>query len=102
MTLKEVAESDAEVGAVGPSLVAGEGLAVRALEPESAIIGSERGGEETRAAASLDLEPGIAAFPQGQVCGAEVTGAVPLVGVSREAEPHVVVEPVIALTADGD
>src|SRR6516225_7408448 len=101
MTLKEVAESDAEVGAVGPSLVAGEGLAVRALEPESAIIGLQRGREETRGAACLHLEPGIGAFPQGQVCGAEVAGAVSLVGVGREAELHVVVKPVTALTADG-
>ena len=40
-TLEEVAESDAQVGAVRPRLLAGKRLVVGALESESAIIRSE-------------------------------------------------------------
>ena len=102
VTLEEVAEPDAEVSAVSTRLRAGERPVIRAMEPESAIIGSQRGGEETHATARLHLEPGIGALAQSQVCGAEVAGGVPLVGIGRQAKPHVVVEPVIALTADRD
>src|SRR5258707_250356 len=100
--LEEIAQPDAQVGAIGASLRAGERLVVRALKPKSAIIGLQRGREETRAAACLQLEPGIGALPQRQVCGAEVASGVPLVGIGRKAEPHIVVEPVMGLTADGD
>src|SRR5260370_23398561 len=102
--LKEIAQPDAQVGAIGACLRAGERLVVRTLKPESAIIGLQRGGEETRAAACLQLEPGIGALPQGQVCGAEiaVAGGAPFVGIGREAEPYMVVQPVMALTADGN
>src|SRR5215467_12871938 len=72
------------------------------MKPESAIIRSQRRREETRAAARLQLEPGIGALPQGQVCGSKVAGGVPLIGIGRQADPHIVVEPVMGLTADGD
>ena len=42
VALEEVAEPDAQVGAVGPRLRVGERQVVRALEPESAIIGLQR------------------------------------------------------------
>src|SRR6516225_6464862 len=102
VALEEIAQPDAQVSAIGASLRAAERLVARALKPESAIIGLQRGGEETRAAPCLQLEPGIGALPQGHVCGAEVASGVPPVGISRQAEPHIVVEPVMALTADGD
>src|SRR4029453_2275288 len=34
--------------------------------------------------------------------GAESTVGIPVVGVGRQAEPHTVAEPVMALTADGN
>src|SRR5438445_240333 len=63
--LEEIAQPDAQVGAVGARFRAGERLVVRAMKPESAIVGSQRGGEETLAAARLHLEPGIGTLPQG-------------------------------------
>src|SRR5258707_261731 len=102
--LEEIAQPDAQVGAISARFRAGERLVARTLKPESAIIGLQRGREETRAAACLQLEPGIGTLPQGQVCGAEiaVAGGAPFVGISREAEPYMVVQPVMALTADGN
>src|SRR5258707_2533417 len=100
--LEEIAQPNAQVCAIGARLCAGERLVVRTLKPESAIIGLQRGREETRATACLQLEPGIGALPQGQVCGAEVASGVTFVGIGRKAEPHIVVQPVMALTADRD
>src|SRR2546428_5297453 len=81
--LEEIPQPDAQVGAISARFRTGERLVVRAMKPESAIVGSQRGGEETLAAACLHLEPGIGALPKGQVCGAEVAGGVPLVGIGR-------------------
>src|SRR4029077_19870313 len=100
--LEEIAQPDAQVGAIGARFRAGERLVARTLKPESAIIGLQRGREETRAAACLQLEKGIGALPQGQVCGAEVACGVPFVGIGREAEPYIVIKPVMGLTPDGD
>src|SRR2546429_4953024 len=60
--LEEIAQPNAQVCAIGARLRAGERLAVRTLKPESAIIGLQRGREETRGTACLQLEPGIGAL----------------------------------------
>jgi hypothetical protein len=83
--LEEIAHPDAHVGAIGARFRAAERLVARALKPESTIIGLQGGREETRAAACLQLEPGIGALAQRQVCCAEVAGGVPLVGIGRKA-----------------
>jgi len=53
VTFDEVTEPNAQVGAVGPSFELVKDWSVRALEAESAIIGLQRRGEETRGAAGL-------------------------------------------------
>src|SRR5262252_217047 len=100
--LKEIAQPDAQVSAIGARFLASERLVVWTLKPESAIVGLQRGGEQTRAATGLQLEKGIGALPQGQVCGAKVARVVSSVGIGRQAAPHIIVEPVMALAADGD
>src|SRR4030095_440409 len=100
---EEVAEPDAEVGAVCQGFRVGERQVVRAMEPESAIIGPLQSGEETLAPGGLHLEPGIGALTKGQVCGAEAVAGVPFpVRVGGQAEPHVVIDPQLAPAADGD
>jgi len=73
------------------------------MEPESAILGPQGGRKETLAPGRLHLEPGIGAHPQGRVGGTEA-GAVDarfLVGIGGQAKAHAVVEPVLALAAEG-
>src|SRR2546425_7945525 len=73
------------------------------MESETSIIGQLQTGEETFAPGGLQLEPGIRALPEGQVCGAEAVVGVALpVGIGGQAESHVVADPELALAADGD
>src|SRR5262249_27785532 len=100
VTLEEVLEPDAHVGAVGTGPRAGKRLIVRTMETESAIIGPQRPRDETLGLTRLHLEPRIGAHPQSQVSSAEVAVAVALlVAVGGQAKPHMIVDPVVALAA---
>jgi hypothetical protein len=99
--IHEVAEPDAQVGAVRHGIRVSERHVVWATELESTISGLHRPGEETFAPGGLYLEPGIVALPESKVSGAEVAVGGPfLVSIGRQAESQVVVEPVMALAAE--
>src|SRR5947207_5579574 len=100
---EEIVQADAEVGAVCQGFRVTEQTVVGAMESESAIIGLLQTGEESFAPGGLQLEPGIRALPEGQVCSAEAVVGVTLpVGIGGQAKSHVVADPELALAADGD
>src|SRR5688572_1423306 len=99
MALEQVVKLEAEVGAVCHSIRVGEQNVVVSTEAESTILGLLTTGEKTLTAACLHLEPGIGAESQRQVSSFEAAVSIPgipFIGCTRQAQPDVVLEPVMA------
>ena len=100
-SLEEVCEAETQVRAVAVCLGLGRTERRAAEEVEAAVVGGEGLGNQTLAAAGLQLEPRIAAHAQGQVAGIEIAVGALIAVAGGRADLDEVVDPVMALATGG-